>query len=100
MAQLVRMHLELKAGIVSRRRDTLSFKHHAEVVSLPAEEADRLLDWCEESIAATLEANQRPAGAVSSEGIQAHTGNHSVFGRFCLCKCGLFWRCLVYTIDT
>ena len=33
----------------SRRRDTLSFKHHAEVAALPADEADALLDWCIES---------------------------------------------------
>ena len=34
----------------SRRRDMLSFRHHAEVSSLPFEEADRLLAWCEEPI--------------------------------------------------
>lgn len=32
----------------SRRREVLSFKHHAEVASLPPEDADRLLDWCEQ----------------------------------------------------
>lgn len=32
---------------VSRRRDTLSFKHHAEVAGLPEEQADEMLDWCE-----------------------------------------------------
>jgi N6-adenosine-specific RNA methylase IME4 len=37
----------------NRRRLALSFKHHAEVADRPPEEADRLLDWCEETIAAT-----------------------------------------------
>ena len=32
----------------SRRRDNLTFKHHAEVASLPADEADTLLDWAQE----------------------------------------------------
>ena len=36
---------------VSRRRDTLSFNHHAEVASLPKDQADELLDWAESSIA-------------------------------------------------
>jgi N6-adenosine-specific RNA methylase IME4 len=31
---------------VSRRRDTLSFEHHAEVAALPTDKADELLDWC------------------------------------------------------
>lgn len=31
----------------SRRREVLSFKHHAEVYVLPKQDADRLLDWCE-----------------------------------------------------
>ena len=39
-----------------RRRKSLSFSHHAEVATLPPREADLLLDWCEESIAA----NGRP----------------------------------------
>ena len=38
---------------VSRRREDLSFGHHRTVASLPAAVADRLLDWCEESIART-----------------------------------------------
>ncbi len=38
---------------VSRRRDTLTFSHHAEVAALPAAEADALLDWAEEQVAAT-----------------------------------------------
>ena len=33
----------------SRRREQLSFKHHREVAALPADEADALLDWCEET---------------------------------------------------
>ena len=37
----------------SRRRDVLSFKHHAEVASLVPAEADTLLDWAEEPIAQT-----------------------------------------------
>ena len=37
----------------SRRRENLSFKHHAEVASLPEAEADRLLDWCEEPLQQT-----------------------------------------------
>jgi len=28
----------------------LSFKHHAEVASLPPDEADALLDWCEDGL--------------------------------------------------
>jgi hypothetical protein len=40
----------------SRRRDVLSFIVHAEVASLPEEEADRLLDWCE----AVLGQTKRP----------------------------------------
>jgi hypothetical protein len=32
-----------------RRRLLLSFNHHAEVASLPPDEADALLDWCEET---------------------------------------------------
>jgi N6-adenosine-specific RNA methylase IME4 len=37
----------------SRRREVLSFKHHAEAARLDADEADALLDWCEETIATT-----------------------------------------------
>jgi hypothetical protein len=37
-----------RAFETSRRREVLSFACHVEVASLPAEEADRLLDWCEE----------------------------------------------------
>lgn len=32
---------------LNRRRLSLSFKHHAEVASLPADEADALLDWAQ-----------------------------------------------------
>jgi len=45
-----------RAFVGSRRRESLSFAHHAEVARLPPEEADRLLDWCEQGIAA----NGRP----------------------------------------
>jgi N6-adenosine-specific RNA methylase IME4 len=37
----------------SRRHDLLSFKHHAEVAGLPPDEADRALNWCEETFAET-----------------------------------------------
>jgi hypothetical protein len=33
----------------SRRRENLSFQHHAEAAALPPDEADTLLDWCEET---------------------------------------------------
>ena len=36
----------------SRRREVLSFSHHAEVAAVPEPEADRLLDWCEVSVRA------------------------------------------------
>jgi hypothetical protein len=42
-----------RAFETSRRREVLSFKHHAEVASLPPAEADELLDWAEASIAET-----------------------------------------------
>lgn len=35
----------------SRRRELLSFTHHAEVTGLPPDKADALLDWAEEPIA-------------------------------------------------
>jgi hypothetical protein len=37
----------------SRRREVLSFGHHAEVAALEVKEADRLLDWAEATIATT-----------------------------------------------
>ena len=37
----------------SRRRELLTFCHHAEVAHLPPHFADELLDWCEEPLAAT-----------------------------------------------
>ncbi len=33
----------------SRRRDLLSFQHHLEVAVLPPDEANAMLDWCEET---------------------------------------------------
>jgi N6-adenosine-specific RNA methylase IME4 len=42
-----------KAVPISRRRDVLSFKHHVEVVALPPDQADALLDWAEETIPTT-----------------------------------------------
>jgi hypothetical protein len=33
-----------------RRRDLLSFQRHLEVAALPTDEADALLDWCEETL--------------------------------------------------
>jgi N6-adenosine-specific RNA methylase IME4 len=38
---------------LNRRRLSLGFSHHAEVASLPSDEADALLDWCEETIRET-----------------------------------------------
>jgi hypothetical protein len=38
-----------KAFETSRRREVLSFNHHEEVAALPPDEADALLDWCEET---------------------------------------------------
>jgi len=32
------------------RRETATFRHHAEAASLPTAEADRVLDWCEEAL--------------------------------------------------
>lgn len=37
----------------SRRRELLTFSHHAEVMHLPPHLADEMLDWCEEPLAAT-----------------------------------------------
>ena len=37
----------------SRRRDLVTFSIHAECASLPAEEADKVLDWCEEVLRTT-----------------------------------------------
>lgn len=37
----------------SRRREVLGFSHHAEVAALPPAEADAILSWAEETIAAT-----------------------------------------------
>jgi hypothetical protein len=39
------------AFVGSRRRENLSFSHHAAVAALSPEEQDRLLDWAEEGIA-------------------------------------------------
>ena len=41
----------------SRRREVLSFSHHAEAASLAADEADALLDWAEEAITTTGKAH-------------------------------------------
>ncbi len=38
---------------LSRRRDNLTFNHHAEVAALTKGEADRLLNWSQESISVT-----------------------------------------------
>jgi hypothetical protein len=37
-----------RAFPASRRREGLTFSHHVEIASLPKQEADALLDWCEE----------------------------------------------------
>jgi hypothetical protein len=42
-----------KAFETSRRREVLSFSHHAEVAALHPNEADALLDFAEETIAST-----------------------------------------------
>ena len=42
-----------RAFEASRRREDLSFGHHAEVASLDKKEADRLLDWAQATIATT-----------------------------------------------
>jgi hypothetical protein len=49
----------------SRRREVLTFKHHAEVAPLEPQEADRLLDWCEETVPIT--GNPRSARDLRSE---------------------------------
>jgi uncharacterized protein DUF4326 len=36
-----------RAFETSRRREVLSFMHHAEVAAIPPEEADKILDWAE-----------------------------------------------------
>jgi hypothetical protein len=41
----------------SRRREALSFKHHAEVAALPPADPAALLDWCEETIQETEKAS-------------------------------------------
>jgi hypothetical protein len=45
--------LVARAFPTSRRREVLTFGHHAELLHLPANEADALLDWAEETVAAT-----------------------------------------------
>lgn len=42
-----------RAFETSRRREVLGFTHHREVAALPSNEADELLDWCEETIKLT-----------------------------------------------
>ena len=42
-----------RAFETSRRREVLTFGHHAEVSALEPKEADRLLDWAEATIAST-----------------------------------------------
>ncbi|MBV9680225.1 MAG: hypothetical protein JO046_00425 [Solirubrobacterales bacterium] len=42
-----------RAFETSRRREALTFRHHAEVAGLALDEADRLLDWAEAPLAAT-----------------------------------------------
>lgn len=43
----------------SRRREVLSFSHHADVASLPAVEADALLDWAVRTHASTKDLRNR-----------------------------------------
>jgi hypothetical protein len=58
-----------RAFETSRRRKALTFKHHAEVAALTREKADRLLDWCEETIPKTgkPKSTRELRRAVSSE---------------------------------
>lgn len=42
-----------RAFEMCRRRHVVPFTHHIEVSALPPDEADRLLDWCEETITTT-----------------------------------------------
>jgi hypothetical protein len=42
-----------RAFETSRRREVLSFGHHAEVAALDVKEADQLLDWAQATIATT-----------------------------------------------
>jgi hypothetical protein len=57
------------SGIRNLRRKALTFKHHAEVAALTREKADRLLDWCEETIPKTgkPKSTRELRRAVSSE---------------------------------
>ena len=49
----------------SRRRETLSFTHHAEVAALPIIEQEEILNWAEETIEAT--GRPRPKEAVRAK---------------------------------
>jgi len=82
----------------SRRREVLTFAHHRNVAGLPKVEADRLLDWCEATIAETgqprtirelreerdrrhklepgIETHQLPKRTVSNAKRQAANKNH------------------------
>jgi hypothetical protein len=56
---------------MSRRRDNLSFNHHTEVASLPAAEADALLDWVEKPIRENGKpCNATPCNAISTMSLQ------------------------------
>lgn len=48
-----------RAFETSRRRDVLSFTHHRECAGLPPEEADRVLDWAEETRASVKSTRER-----------------------------------------
>lgn len=58
-----------------RRRDTLSFQHHAEVASLPSEEQDRWLDqaeqnkWSRNQLRQHLRASRGANGATSADAV-------------------------------
>jgi hypothetical protein len=54
-----------RAFETSRRREHLTFKHHAEVASLPAPEADALLDWAERNPFASLATLARHASCAA-----------------------------------
>jgi hypothetical protein len=61
---------------MSRRRDNLSFQHHAEVAALPADEQDRWLenaerhDWNRNELRRRLAAERRPhVPMIESDGV-------------------------------
>jgi hypothetical protein len=56
-----------------RRRNNLTFSRHKDVAALPLDEADALLDWCEETPSGTP--NSREPAAVWCGGASEHLSN-------------------------